>query len=201
MKILEFDKKSTFGLLRNEEWNEYYFVSGLQLIKIMLCCKRIKTKIISENEFHSLKKPQKYFIRNFKLFIFIFLGGSILKRFLDTVNMYFFNDFESVNLSPVVYVTGLITIIVLTKRNESKFRDNTKKVIEVSCRKPQCNNTKKRLRKLFVFYIILNVFTIFIILRILIMNNIIIELLMCIIPTYVMLLTLQDNDFKFIHEY
>ena len=201
MKILEFDKKSTFGLLRNDAEKEYYFVSGFQLLKIMLACKIIKTKVLSENEFHSLKKPQKYFIDNSKIFIFAFLGASILKKFLDTVNMYFFQNFERGNFLPTLYVMGLIIIIVLSKRNELKFKNNREKIVELCSTSPYCNNTKKRLRGLVCFYIFLNALALYVILKTPTdNNNFIFDLIGCIIPTYFMLLTLQDNDFKFVHE-
>ena len=201
MSILQFDKMSTYGLLRNTKNNEYYFISGFQLLKTMLSCKSIKTKIISEKEFHSLKKPQKYLVDNPKGLIIMFLIGFGGYKLIDYYNEMFISNSETGILLALLYVSMLVILIIITKINESKFKNNYEKVIQLSPRiiytNTETNSTKKRLRVLLGVYIFFNVMAILVIFNVFsFIDNVIVEFIFCVLP-WSMILAVQNVNLSF----
>ena len=199
MSILEFDKMSTYGLLRNTKNNEYYFISGFQLLKTMLSCKSIKTKIISEKEFHSVKKPQKYLVGSYKGFIIMLLIGFGGYKFTDYYNELLFLNSETRIFLPLIYVSILVILIIIAKINESKFKNNDEKVIQLSPTiiYTNTNSTKKRLRILLGFYIYFNIMAILVTFNVFsFVDNIIIAIIFCVLPL-AMILAVRDVNLSF----
>ncbi len=198
MRKLEFDKISTYGLLRNTNNGEYYFISGFQLIKIMLSCKNIKTKIITEKEFHNLKRPQKYFMDNSKFLIFAVIGTLAFIKLSEYINILYFSNFERGIKFPIIYITSLIILLIISKIKKIKYKNNTEKIIYLEPIITDINSTKKRLRILLGMYVFLNVLAIMAIFNIFTnMDNDFMVLIGCLLPVYIMNLSIQDANLSF----
>ena len=197
MKILEFDKMSTYGLLRNTKNNEYYFISGFQLLKTMLSCKSIKTRILSEDEFHKLKKPQKYFIDNSKLLTFTMVGSLAYNVLTEYISVLFFSNFQKEKILPVTYISSLVILAFISKRKEAVYKNNTVKVLQLKPVITDINSTKKRLRIFLGMYVIVNTLAIMATFNILFTDNVFSDIIVCLFPLYVMILAVQDRNLSF----